>query len=102
MKTIRWACALNPHTAQFQLMIPFPGTPYYTYMNERGWLNEAGEPDMPQFSNAEIRAMAKKAYRAFYLSPRYAWRCLCHPYEHLFGRIKTISRAIPAMFWKRW
>ena len=102
MKTIRWACKLNPHTAQFQLMIPFPGTPYYTYMSERGWLNEDGEPDMPQFSNAEIRAMAKKAYRAFYLSPRYAWRCLCHPYEHLFGRIKTISRAIPAMFWKRW
>lgn len=101
-ETIKWACRINPDTAQFQLMIPFPGTRYYDYMKERGWLNEEGQPDMPQFSNAEIRRMAKKAYRSFYISPRYAWKCIRHPYEHFFGRLKTIARAIPAMFWKRW
>ncbi|RJP23240.1 MAG: radical SAM protein [Candidatus Abyssobacteria bacterium SURF_5] len=102
MKTILWARKLNPHTAQFQLMIPFPGTEYYQDMLESGWLNSNGEPDMPQFSNEQIRSMAKKAYRTFYLSPSYLWKCICHPYEHFFGRLKTISRAIPAVFWKRW
>ena len=101
-KTVEWACKMNPHTAQFQLMIPFPGTPFYDEMKQNGWLTESGEPDMPQFSNVQIRAMAKNAYRSFYLSPRYAWKCIQHPYEHFFSRMKTMSRAIPAMFWKKW
>ncbi|MBI4594967.1 MAG: radical SAM protein [Candidatus Tectomicrobia bacterium] len=101
-KTIAWACRLNPATAQFQLMIPFPGTPYYEEMISKGWLNSEGQPDMPEFSNEQLRAMAQQAYRAFYLSPRYLWKCICHPYDHFFGRLKTISRAIPAMFWKKW
>ncbi len=101
-KTIEWACRLNPHTAQFQLMIPFPGTPYYDEMKANGWMTTSGEPDMPQFSNEAIRALAKKGYRRFYLTPRYAWRCVRHPYEHVFSRLDTIKRAIPAMFWQRW
>jgi len=101
-KTIDWAYKLNPHTAQFQLMIPFPGTPFYSEMKDKGWLNEEGQPDMPQLSNAQIRAMAKKAYRTFYLSPQYLWKCICHPYDFFFSRLKTIIRAIPAMFWKEW
>ena len=100
--TIKWAKELNPHTAQFQLMIPFPGTPFYSLLKEKGWLTPEGEPDYPDFSNAEIRAWAKKAYRAYYLSPQYAWKVIRHPYEHFFGRLKTISRAIPALFWKKW
>jgi hypothetical protein len=83
-------------------MIPYPGTPFYEELAANGWLNDQGEPDMPQFTNQQIRATAKRAYRAFYLSPKYAWKCIRHPYEHFFGRLKTISRAIPAMFWRRW
>ncbi len=101
-KTIEWAYKLNPHTAQFQIMIPFEGTPYYEKMKNRGWLNQKGEPDMPQFSNQQIRATAKKAYRRFYLSPQYLYKCIKHPYEHFFGRLKTISRALPAMLWRSW
>jgi len=100
--TIDWACRINPDTAQFQLMIPFPGTPYYEYMKTNGMLNSDGEPDMPQFSNEQIRAAAKKAYRSFYLHPRHVWKCIKHPYEHFFSRFDTMSKAIPAMFWKRW
>lgn len=102
LKTIAWAKRLNPDTAQFQLMIPFPGTPYYEEMQSQGWLNAQGEPDMPQFPNDQIRALAKKAYRRFYLTPQHAWKCLRRPYHHVFSRLKTIRRAIPAMFWRRW
>jgi radical SAM superfamily enzyme YgiQ (UPF0313 family) len=102
LKTIEWACRMNPDTAQFQLMIPFPGTPFFEEMEGKGWLNAEGQPDMPQFTNEEIRAMAKKGYRSFYLSPHYLAKCMRHPYEHFFGRLKTIVRAIPAMFWQHW
>lgn len=101
-RTIDWACQLNPDTAQFQLMIPFPGTPFFEEMKREGWLNAEGQPDMPQFSNEEMRVMAKKGYRSFYLSRQYLWKCIRHPYEHFFGRLKTIIRAIPAMFWEHW
>jgi radical SAM superfamily enzyme YgiQ (UPF0313 family) len=102
LKTIEWACELNPDTAQFQLMIPFPGTPFFEEMEREGWLNAEGQPDMPQFANEQIRAMAKKGYRSFYLSGRYLAKCVRHPYEHFFGRLKTIARAVPAMFWRHW
>ncbi len=101
-KTIAWAYELNPHTAQFQLLIPFPGTPVHEEMKNRGWLNKDGQPDMPQFPNAEIRAIAKQAYRRFYLSPKHLWKFLCHPHDIFFGRLRTIRRALPAMFWSRW
>jgi radical SAM superfamily enzyme YgiQ (UPF0313 family) len=101
-QTIQWACQLRPDTAQFQLMIPFPGTPYFKDLEANGWLNANGQPNMPWFSNENIRLMAKKAYRRFYLSPQFAWQCCRHPYDHFFGRLKTISRAIPAILWKRW
>ena len=102
-QTIDWACRrLRPHTAQFQLMIPFPGTPFFREMKEHSWLNDQGQPDMPQFSNKQIRDMAKKAYRSYYFSLPYFLRCCANPYERVFSRIKTIQRAIPAMLWKRW
>lgn len=102
MKTVRWALDMNPDTAQFQLMIPFPGTPYYDEMKANGWINEEGRPDMPGFSDEQMRAVAKKAYRAFYVSPSYLWKCVKSPREHFFNRFKSIVRAIPAMFWKKW
>ncbi len=101
-RTIEWAYSLNPDTAQFQLMIPFPGTPFHDEMTRAGWLNAAGEPDMPQLPNEQIRQLAKAAYRRFYLSPKYLWKAILHPHDHFFGRLRTIRRAIPAMFWKRW
>lgn len=102
MATIKLAKQLNPHTAQFQLANILEGTPMHRMLQENGWLNDNGEPDYPQLSNEEIRRLAKYAYRAFYLSPQYAMKCVRHPYEHFFGRLKTISVAIPAMFWQRW
>ena len=101
-ETIQWAKELNPHTAQFQLMIPFPGTPFYNLLKEKGWLTENGEPDYPDFSNEDIRLWAKKAYRQFYLSFQYLQKALMHPYEHFWVRLETISKAIPAMFWQKW
>ena len=33
--TIKWACEIRPHSAQFQLMIPFEGTPFFNELNQK-------------------------------------------------------------------
>jgi len=102
LKTIEWAKQLDPHTAQFQLFIPYEGTPVYFYLKENNFLKPDGRPEYPWLSEEEMRELAKKAYRQFYFRWQYFKRVLLHPYDHLFLRMKTIIRAIPAMFWQRW
>lgn len=101
-RTIRFAKRLNPDTAQFQIANVLEGTPFHETCRSNGWLNENAEPDYPNFSNADIRDSAKRAYRAFYMSPQWAMKCIRHPYENFLGRIRTMSVALPAMLWKRW
>ncbi len=101
-RTIRWAKRLNPHTAQFQLANVLEGTPFHKECVDNGWLNENGEPDYPNFSNSDIRAAAKRAYRTFYLSPQWAMKCVRHPYENFLSRMKTMRVALPAMLWSKW
>lgn len=101
LETIQWAKQLDPETAQFQLVIPYPSTPLYDWLESHHCLCE-NEPDYPHLSSEDIRRLGKKAYREFYLSLRYTKKAFRHPDEHIFTRIDTIRRALAAMFWKRW
>lgn len=100
-KTIDWACELRPHTAQFQLMIPFPGTPFHEELQQAGHLVD-GCPSYPDASAEALEALAKQAYRRYYISPWFAWQVLKNPRELLFSRLQTYMRAIPAIFWKKY
>ncbi|NUN23463.1 MAG: radical SAM protein [Candidatus Jettenia caeni] len=100
-ETVDWACEIRPHTVQFQLMIPFPGTPFYAELKEKGWIKN-GAPNYPELSMKELESLAKRAYRRFYISLPFAKQVLRNPYEMLFSRIETYCRAIPAVFWKRY
>lgn len=99
--TIAWACALRPHTAQFQLMIPFPGTPFHADLAAKGWIKD-GMADYPEIAAPRLEALAKKAYRRYYLSPWFARQILRHPVELFFRRLPTYARAVPSIFWKRY
>lgn len=99
--TMDWACAMRPHTAQFQLMIPFPGTPFYDELAEKGWIRD-GMADYPGLPAARLEALAKKAYRRYYLSPWFARQVLRHPVELFFSRLPTYVRAVPSILWKRY
>ncbi|NUM88050.1 MAG: radical SAM protein [Bdellovibrionales bacterium] len=104
-RTVRLAREINPHTAQFQIMIPFRGTRFWKQLEERRALNEAGEPSYEQSGGAsaeEIRAAAKRAYREFYISLAHLRKVLAHPRDYLFNRLDQYARAIPAVFWRRW
>jgi anaerobic magnesium-protoporphyrin IX monomethyl ester cyclase len=100
-ETVQWACQIRPHTAQFQLMIPFPGTPFYEELERKGWLKN-GAPNYPEMSMNQLEEMAKKAYRSFYFSLPFLKSMIRHPHELFFSRLKTYCRAIPAVFWKKW
>lgn len=101
-ETIEWACKLDPYTAQFQLIIPYPSTPFYNQLEREGNLNAEGQPDYPHLSNERIRQIAKIAYRKFYFRREYLLRTIKHPYDRIVKRIPTFLKAIPAMFWKKW
>ena len=100
-QTIKWAKELDPDTAQFQLLIPFPSTPFYEHLRENNCLSNDA-PNYPQLSNEEMRKWAKRAYREFYLDWRYLKRALKDPREHLFSRMDTLVRVIPAIFLNKW
>ncbi len=100
-KTIDWACKMRPHTAQFQLMIPFKGTPFYDEVVSKGYYD--GERlSYPAMSHEQIEEFSKRAYRKFYISLPYLIEVLRNPKELLFSKLKTYREAIPAVFWRRY
>lgn len=99
--TIAWACQLRPHTAQFQLMIPFPGTPFYEELSAKGQLVD-GCPSYPELDHAALERYAKLAYRKYYLSAWFVKQLLKNPYEMLLSRVETYWRAVPAVFWAKY
>ena len=105
MRTLELAKAINPHTAQFQIMIPFRGTKFYKQLEEAGAFNETGEPDyaaMGGASSEDIRSFAKFAYRRFYFSTDYVKKIITNPKDYFFNRMDEYVAALPAVTWKRW
>ncbi|MCA9670123.1 MAG: radical SAM protein [Myxococcales bacterium] len=104
-RTLELAREINPHTAQFQLMIPFKGTKFHDQLDEAGAWSKSGEPTyehMGGASSEEIRSAAKAAYRSFYISMSYLKRVIAEPREYFFNRLDQYVRAIPAVTWRRW
>jgi radical SAM superfamily enzyme YgiQ (UPF0313 family) len=104
-RTIALAKEIDPHTAQFQIMIPFEGTKFMGQLREQGAMTEQGEPTYEKAggpSAEEIRSTAKQAYRRFYLSRAHLKKVLKNPREYLIPRLDQYRRAIPAVTWGRW
>lgn len=83
--TVAWARDLDPHTVQFSLAVPYPGTEFHRQLEEEGRLlpHRWGdlsplEPvhDYPGLSRDQLRRAVPAAYRAFYLRPTQVWRLL--------------------------
>lgn len=103
--TVDLAKKMNPHTAQFQIMIPFRKTKFWAQLEGDNLFNEAHEPDYTSVggpSAEEIRSMAKKAYRRFYISPSYFKKIVTNPRDYFFNRFDQYLSAIPAVTWKKW
>lgn len=101
-KTLQLAKALDPDTAQFFPLMPYPGTGAYDWARHNGYLTtedfrEWLTPDglhrtlvqQPELKAEELVAWCDQARRSFYLRPRYigakAWEVVANPPEA--GRI---------------
>lgn len=86
---IRWASTIRPYSAQFQVFIPFKGTPIYESSKK------ASLPD----GRAEY--LSKLAYRKFYFSLPYLLQVLRDPVGLFFGKLGLIRYALPSILWRR-
>ena len=81
-QTIEFAKELNPNTAQFSVMVPYPGTMFYKWAKENNfiiakdwteWVNEDLEQatviSYPQMNKEEMEEFVDKGLREFYLRP---------------------------------
>lgn len=83
-RTIDYALNLDIHYAQFSIMIPYPGTPMYKKLEEKGYITDGEDKDFVRYNQsvgltdldpvyvpngrdaAELKALQKMAYTKFY------------------------------------
>lgn len=83
-QTLEFAIKLNPDSAQFFPLIPYPGTEAHCWAKENGyiktfdyskWLKEDGNHEcvlnLPDLTSEELVEFCDYARRKFYLRPRY-------------------------------
>ena len=83
-RTIDFAKKLNPDITTFGVATPHPGTEFYEYVKERGFLEDYDwshyDPNKkpvfsyPGFSGDEIYEAMRHGYQSFYLRPAYILR----------------------------
>lgn len=103
--TIRFAIELDVDTAAFFIAIPYPGTALYNLALENGYIEK--DPDwrrfapvsklespmvLPNISPQELQEWKRRAYRSFYLRPRYILRKLKSSYR--YGEMKSLFRGL--------
>ena len=86
-ETIRYACAIDPHTIQVSIAAPYPGTAMYRQAVDNGWLRGAdlvnsrglqqSALSYPHLSSAEIFDALETFYKRFYFRPRKIWAITC-------------------------
>lgn len=92
LKSIDFACKLNPDYIQFSLLSPTYGTRLYSEAIQKGWYREIDAKDplgkdikravliSPEWTEDKLKKIIKIAYRKFYYRPSY-----------IFSRIKQIN-----------
>src|SRR5215467_1469213 len=85
-ETMRFAREMSPETIQVSLASPYPGTEFYDYAVEHGYIkpddmvDETGYQkcviNYPNLSGEEIFAAVEKFYKSYYLRPKYIFKAV--------------------------
>jgi radical SAM superfamily enzyme YgiQ (UPF0313 family) len=111
-KTLALAKKLNPDSAQFYPVMPFPGTSYYKWADENGylatkdfsqWLNHEGGHrcvlNLPGLSASEIEHFTERAYRRFFFRPKYVLRKALQACLHPIEGIRSVRSFLYYLFY---
>jgi anaerobic magnesium-protoporphyrin IX monomethyl ester cyclase len=103
-KTLQLAIDLSPDSAQFYPVMPFPGTTYYIWAKQNGylatdkfenWVNHEGGHrcvlNLPGLSAEQIEKFCEKAYLKFYFRPKYIWFKLKQAFGSIYEGIRSIK-----------
>ena len=99
-KTIEWAKKLHVLTYQFAPPKPYPCTPYYDWLLEKGFMDEDGNPNYSNMSYSQIVDYCKQAMKECYFNPAYLRRVMFKPKE-LRRLARSAVHVIPYVFSKR-
>ncbi len=84
-ETIRFIKELNPDSVGFYVATPYPGTPMYEQVKQKGWLKvtdfdkyDTANPtfETPWLSMEKLAKIRYKAYQEFYLRPGYVFKMM--------------------------
>lgn len=85
-ESIRFAREMNPETLQVSLASPYPGTHFFQYVQDNGFLVESVYNDesgyqkctvsYPGLSSEEIFDAVERFYRKYYFRPRYVFKAV--------------------------
>ncbi len=97
-ETIRFIMELNPNDVGFYVATPYPGTPLYETVMEKGWLkirdfdkyDTAGPTfETPWLSMESLAKIRYKAYQQFYLRPSYVFKMMRRGGTYGISAVKT-------------
>jgi len=97
-ETINFIKELNPDDIGFYVATPYPGTPMYELVKQKGWLRitdfdkyDTATPtfETPWLSMEKIREIRYKAHQQFYLRPGYVLRMMRRGGTYGVSAVKT-------------
>lgn len=105
LKTIEFACELNPDIASFHAITPFPGSELYDNIEKYGTMSEdlrdftyQGAAFVPySMTRDDIINLRQLAFRKFYSRPGYVLKRLFKLRN--MNDIKAVSEGIKSLFW---
>ena len=105
LRTIEFACEINPDIANFHALTPFPGTDLYDNISQYGTMSEdladytyQGAAFVPHtMTREEIASLRQLAFKKFYGRPAYIFRKLLA--LRSINDIRAVATGARSMFW---
>jgi anaerobic magnesium-protoporphyrin IX monomethyl ester cyclase len=107
LETIKFVKEIDPDSIGYYVATPYPGTPLYDLVKEKGWLKitdfnhyDTATPtfETPSLSMQKLAEIRYKAYQQFYLRPGYMLRMLSKGGVYGISAVKTsLAYAVRAL-----
>jgi len=103
-KTIKFAEKVSPYEIAFyNIATPYPGTPMYDHVVEKGWLRvtdfdlyDATTPifETPMLSKEKLGELYEKAFESFYLRPKYMLHMFAKGPAYGFSALRKVMEQL--------